>query len=253
MGNIHDLALVILGAAWLGGCGPRSQAKSEATGNGSTGPDPGGERIEGSTPHRLASKDPKNVGIDLASDVCEKQPDGSLEDPIPAGRYTGILRNARCKQEKFATMAAVAAALQVECKYCHLPDPVDPTKEIYERVTTQKQQALWMCDTFIKGLSPVDGTQIQCVSCHAANDTHQGRAKILGDPRDRDYAQQWMHEVLTTKFVEASGRRLKCKTCHVGIAPDQNGWIKNVIGTLRYVPATGLQRITDSVPPLGRN
>src|SRR5690242_6591347 len=46
-------------------------------------------------------------------DICE----GSK----PAPRvYAGILRNVRCDQDMFITMASVAGQLGVECTHCHV-------------------------------------------------------------------------------------------------------------------------------------
>ncbi len=185
----------------------------------------------------LAEYGVEHVGVILpGEDICEKNDDGSLKNPIEEGRYTGLLRNARCEQQKFITMARVAQALGVECKHCHVPHPTDPKKEDYPKFTERKRIANWMYKTFVQGLRPTDGSKMMCASCHARRDdgSDVAVAKILREPRDRPFAQEWMHEVMTTQFVERNGKRLKCKTCHVGMAPELDGWIKDVIRRLRY-------------------
>jgi hypothetical protein len=177
----------------------------------------------------------EHVGVVLpGEDICEKNPDGSLKNPIEAGKYQGLLRNAKCEQQKFLTMARVAKALGVECNHCHLPHPTDPKKEDYPKFTEKKRIANWMFKTFVQGLRPKDGSKMMCASCHTSRKTGKPVAKILGEPRDQDFAQVWMHEVMTTAFVERNRKRLKCKTCHVGVAPNTDGWIQDVIRRLRY-------------------
>lgn len=173
------------------------------------------------------------VGVKPPGDeICETNPDGTYVEPVAEGKYEGLLRNAKCEQQKYLTMARVAEALGVDCSHCHVQDPKDPKKRLYPEFTDNKRKANWMFKTFIQGLRPVNGGQMQCSSCHS----HDGEPamRILRNPRDRDFAQEWMHQVMTTQFVEANGKRLKCKTCHVGVAPDVPGWVKDVVRRLRY-------------------
>jgi len=177
----------------------------------------------------------EHVGVDLpGDDICERDEDGELKNPIPQGTYRGLLRNARCEQQKFLTMARISKALGVSCEHCHVPDPHTPDKQHYAEHTDNKRIANWMYQTFVQGLRPKDGSAMMCASCHRATPDGEPTAKILKDPRDQDYAQEWMHEVMTSKFVEANGKRLRCKTCHIGMAPDTAGWIGDVIRQLRY-------------------
>lgn len=192
-------------------------------------PEPDGAKQE------LATYGLEHVGVNLpGEDICERDDNGELKNPIAEGTYQGLLRNARCDQQKFITMARVAKSLGVTCKHCHVSDPNDPNKELYAEYTDNKRIANWMYKTFVQGLRPKDGSPMFCTSCHQATPDDQCTPKMLKDPRDQDYAQEWMHEVMTTKFVEANGKRLRCKTCHVGMAPDTEGWIKDVIRRLRY-------------------
>ena len=201
--------------------------------DGTAGPAPA--TTAGGPSGELAEYGLEHVGVSLpGEDICERDDNGELKNPIPQGKYEGLLRNARCDQQKFITMARVAKSLGVTCKHCHVSDPNDPTKEIYPEYTENKRIANWMFKTFIQGLRPKDGSEMMCASCHQATPNGQGTPKLLRDPRDQGFAQEWMHEVMTTKFVEANGKRLRCKTCHVGMAPDTDGWIKDVIRRLRY-------------------
>ena len=185
--------------------------------------------------------DPNNVGVKLpGEDVCERAEDGSIKNPIEPGRYTGILRTARCEQQKFLVMARVAGSLGVECNHCHVPHPSEPKKYLYEEETENKKKARWMEATFIRGLVKQDQKPIRCTSCHRGKDK-KPIAKILKNPRDRQHAQVWMHEVMTLKFIEANQDRLRCRTCHVGMAPDVDGWIKDVIRHVELTP-DGLAR-----------
>ena len=204
---------------------PDTSATAGPTAQGTADP-PSGE---------LAQYGVEHVGVVLpGEDICEKNEDDSLKNPIQPGKYQGILQNARCEQQKFITMARVAQSLGVECNHCHAPHPTDPKKEDYPKFTEKKRIANWMFKTFIQGLRPTDGSKLMCKSCHTDEDK-KPVAKILRNPRNQDYAQEWMHEVMTTQFVEKNGKRLKCKTCHIGLAPDLDGWVTDVIRRLKYV------------------
>ena len=64
----------------------------------------------------------------------------------------------------------------------------------------------------------------------------RGKAKILGEPRSRTRAVEWMTATLVERFDAADGGRLYCKTCHVGQLGDA-GFQPRVI-------------LTDHLPPL---
>ena len=85
------------------------------------------------------------------------------------------------------------------------------------------------------------GTAMMCANCHSDEKNKKPTAKFLGEPRNSDYAQEWMGEVMTTKFVELSGKRLKCKTCHGGMAPNTPGFFTDVIKRLSFT-GSGVQR-----------
>ncbi len=179
------------------------------------------------------------VGIPLpGTDVCDKNSDGSIKDEIPTGRYQGLLRNARCDQQKFLTMASVMKQLGVtECTYCHAPDPTNPKKALYTESTPRKEIANWMLSTFVDGLRRVDGNPMTCRSCHTSEKGKgHGAPHFLKEPRDVAFTQEWMNEVMTTQFSDRAGERLRCKTCHEGMAPSRAGWNPHVIRQLVLLP-----------------
>ena len=233
-------ALALLGTALATSCGPPQDpadpgppATAEAAAK--TAPKPAEKPPEQPSDTEPAGPKLANVGVSLPDDsICEKNDDGTLTNPIEEGRYAGILQNAKCEQQKFITMGRVAQALGVACSHCHAPHPTDPKKEDYPKMTEKKHIANWMSSTFIQGLKRVDGTAMMCANCHSDEKNKKPTAKFLGEPRNSDYAQEWMGEVMTTKFVELSGKRLKCKTCHVGMAPGREGWTRNVLEQLKY-------------------
>jgi hypothetical protein len=194
---------------------------------------PPGEPVEPPRPKDeappLADYGAEWVGFDVpGEDICKRNADGSLEDPIEPGTYRGILRNARCRQQKLATMAWLSDTLGVDCGHCHVKDPQDPKKHLFEAWTDNKRAANWMARTFVQGLRAVDGTRVACESCHTGRD-EKPVMHILGEPRDRVFASEWMHDVMATRFVEADGDRLRCRTCHEGMAPGDETWKAKVI------------------------
>lgn len=161
----------------------------------------------GKAPTHAATTSPSSTAsAGPAFDPCEGSP------PVPR-KYTGILRNARCQQEMFLTMAGVAGWLGVECSYCHVADPANPGKELYPPMTPHKQIALWMSNELMDKIKPKDGSRLTCKSCHV---DEQGKPllKILGEPRSIEKATEWMTLVMVNKFTAANGERLRCKSCH---------------------------------------
>jgi hypothetical protein len=140
--------------------------------------------------------------------VCK----GSAPVPHPV---TGLLRNARCEQDMYISMASVAEQLGVECKYCHAPKADDPKKDDYPVMTPKKEIANWMSTHLMQAIKPADGSPMKCKSCHV-DENGKPVAKMLGNPRTRATANEWMSEVMVNKFVAADGSKLKCKSCHAG-------------------------------------
>lgn len=189
-----------------------------------------------------------NVGLPLPdTDVCERNPDGTFKEPVPEGKYRGLLRNARCDQQKFLTMASVMKQLGVkECTFCHAPDPNNPKKALYAEPTHRKEVANFMLSTFIDGLRRLDGKPMTCRSCHGSSRPGLNDAaspNFLRTPRDKAFTQEWMNETMTAAFVERSGARLRCKTCHEGMAPARPGWNPKVILELASNSSGSIERV----------
>lgn len=152
--------------------------------------------------------------------------------PVPH-EYHGVLRNARCDQDMFLTMASVAEQLGVECKHCHAQKPGGKDED-YPPMTPNKETANWMSVHLMQAVKLKDGSPVKCKSCHV-DDKGKPLLKILGEPRDRAKAADWMSSVLVENFVAADGARLKCKSCHVG-APGTPSFEKKVIGKSDQIP-----------------
>jgi hypothetical protein len=157
----------------------------------------------------------------VAHDVCEGSP------PLPHAPLSGVLRNARCDQDMYYSMAQVADMMGVDCTYCHAPKVEGQKARDFPVMTPRKHIANWMSMHLMQAIKPVDGSPMKCSSCHVDD---QGRpvAKILGEPRDPVKANEWMNLVMVKKFVAADGSKLKCRSCHGG-APGTADFHKQVI------------------------
>jgi hypothetical protein len=169
-------------------------------------------------------------------DPCEPQ-GGKPPEPL-AKTYVGALARARCQAEVTSIMQGIATALGVACSYCH--DVAD-----YAKRTPKKDVANWMASELMPRLAKRGVGETQCADCHA--DDGHGKAKILGEPRSRTRAVEWMTATLVERFDAADGGRLYCKTCHVGQLGDA-GFQPRVILTDHLPP---LPQITGSAAPSG--
>jgi len=142
-------------------------------------------------------------------------PDICVGSPPVSHTLSGILRNARCEQDQYQSMAQVETMLGVECVHCHAAKVEGQKERDFPKMTPQKEVANWMSVDLMLAVKPADGSPLKCSSCHT---DEQGRpvAKILGEPRDRAKANEWMSLVMVKKFVAADGSKLKCRSCHVG-------------------------------------
>jgi hypothetical protein len=203
-----SLSLVCFSAALTAaaGCGPAPTAKAPSPGVSAVAP--------------TASAGP-------AFDECKDS------GPVPRV-YDGILRGARCDQQRFLTMASVADQLGVVCVHCHVPLPSDPKKEDYPVMTPNKEIANWMSQHLMQAIKPADGSPMRCKSCHT-DENGKPVAKILGNPRDPAKAAEWMAMVMVNRFVAADGSRLKCRSCHVGTMGTPE-WQAKVIGRSEQIP-----------------
>lgn len=158
-------------------------------------------------------------------DDCAPE-DGKPVEPL-ARKYEGVARHARCQREVYTIMGFVTRALGQPCEYCHDPDS-------FPKMTQRKQVANWMAQKLIPSLEKHGGGELWCKDCHAP--AGEGRAKILGDPRNRAQAIEWMTTHLVEKFDTARGEALRCKTCHGGNLGSKE-WNSKVI-------------LTDHLPPI---
>jgi hypothetical protein len=161
-------------------------------------------------------------------DICQGSP------PVPHP-FSLVLRNARCEQDMFITMASVADQLGVECAYCHAPKAGDPSREDYPVPTPKKEIAGWMSVHMMQAVKPVDGSPMRCRSCHT-DENGKPVAKILGNPRDPVKANEWMSLVMVRKFVAADGSKLRCKSCHVGTPGTADFHPKVILETAQLPP-----------------
>lgn len=186
------------------------------------------------TPPVATSAPPPTSASAVASAAPHEEFDPCKGKPPIDKKYHGILRTARCDQERFLKMSDVATWLGVECSYCHVKDPNDPKKEIYPPMTPKKEIADWMSMHLMQAVKRADGQPMTCKSCHT-DDQGKPVAKILGNPRDPIKAQEWMSLVMVNKFVAADGSKLKCKSCHVGNFSTPE-WHAKVIGMSDQLP-----------------
>ena len=168
--------------------------------------------------------------------------DGKPVEPL-ARKYEGVAAKARCQREVYTIMGFVTVALGQPCEYCHVP-------EKYSEMTHRKEIANWMAQKLVPSLQKHGGGEVWCKDCHQSGQT--GRAKILGDPRSRSWAIEWMSTHLAEKFDTVQGDPLRCKTCHAGNVGSKE-WNPKVILTdhLPPVPARPLPPAEPERPDAG--
>jgi hypothetical protein len=141
-----------------------------------------------------------------AFDPCAGSP------PVPR-KFFGLLKDAKCEQDMYLTMAKIAGDLGVDCNYCHVQDPSDSKKFDFPKMTDRKQVALFMGHDFMDGLRRKDGAEMRCKSCHV-DKNGKPAAKFLGTPRDLAWTTEWMNLVMSNRFVHTDGTKVKCRDCH---------------------------------------
>jgi hypothetical protein len=175
--------------------------------------------------------------------------------PPPPKAYLGVLREAKCDQHMFLTMAETAGALGVTCAHCHAGKPGGGPKDFdYPTMTPKKEVANWMKQQLVDRLKHKDGSPVTCASCHIDR-SGKPAAKFLGEPRDEKWAMEWMSLVMVNEFTLADGGKLRCKHCHEA-PPGLAGFQEKVIGKeLKALPVrTDLPppgRPADAPPPMG--
>lgn len=142
---------------------------------------------------------------DLPPDCAERG--GKPPEPLRT-EYTGLAKAARCQDEVFTIMGGVTHFLGVACKHCHLePD--------YAADTHNKRVANWMARELVprlkKRISDGTATADRAVWCQ---DCHAGKPKLLGNPRRRDLAIDWMTTHLSESFDTLAEQPPRCKNCH---------------------------------------
>jgi hypothetical protein len=162
---------------------------------------------------------------DLADD-CAQEPGKPPPEPLRIP-FTGVAKHARCQREVYTIMGGVTHFLGVECRHCHQePD--------YTADTHNKQIANWMARELVPRLqqrSKQGDTAVWCKDCHA------GKAKLLGNPRQRSFAIEWMTTHLVEELETTSGKSLKCKQCHQGDVGSPEFKPKIILSELRGLPA----------------
>lgn len=137
-------------------------------------------------------------------DDCALLPGKPPPKPLER-KYTGVAAAARCQRQVYTIMDGVTHFLGVKCVYCHI-------KNDYPAPTRRKRIANWMARELIPRLRKQDGTKPWCNDCHVIHG--KGTAKILGWPRNRRWAIEWMTTQLVADFQTAQGKALHCKSCH---------------------------------------
>ena len=161
-------------------------------------------------------------------DDCEVLPGKPAPEPLRV-QYTGVAKAAQCQRAVYTIMGGLTHFLGVPCRHCHLePD--------YAADTHNKQIANWMARELVPRLqkreAASDGSRdVWCQDCHA------GKPKLLGDPRRRDVAIEWMTTHLTEDFDTLAGKPPKCRDCHGGDLGSPEFRSKIILGELTSLPA----------------
>jgi len=164
---------------------------------------------------------------DIPAD-CEPQPGKPPPEPLRAS-YSGLAKAARCQNEVFTIMGGVTHFLGVTCKHCHLePD--------YAADTHNKRVANWMARELVPKLRKrfADRRGSREVWC---NDCHAGKPKLLGNPRRRDLAIDWMTTHLTETFETLVSDPPRCKNCHGGDLGSPEFRTQVILSPLQDLPA----------------
>ncbi|HEV8245132.1 MAG TPA: hypothetical protein VGP93_05165, partial [Polyangiaceae bacterium] len=138
-------------------------------------------------------------------DDCAIIPGQPLPEPLER-KYEGVAAAARCQREVYTIMGGVTHFLGVQCEYCHVKDD-------FKAPTERKAIANWMASELIPRLEKKTGGKVWCNDCHVVNGN--GTAKILGNPRKRSWAIEWMTTHLSESFARSADHEpLRCKNCH---------------------------------------
>lgn len=170
-------------------------------------------------------------------DDCDEVPGRPPPEPLRT-QYTGVAKAARCQREVYTIMGGVTHFLGVTCKHCHLePD--------YAADTHNKQVANWMARELVPRLKQREATGDNAVWC---KDCHAGKAKFLGNPRQRSFAIEWMTMHLVEDLETTSGKSLKCKQCHRGDLGSPQFEAKIILSELSGLPSPPAPVVSSAAP-----
>jgi len=192
---------------------------------GSCGSPPVQKAPDGQAPAPAASAAKRRADL---PDDCEVQAGKPLPEPLRIP-YAGVAKAARCQRAVYTIMGGLTHFLGVPCRHCHLePD--------YAADTHNKQIANWMARELVPRLqrrvaTTDGGRDVWCQDCHA------GKPKLLGDPRRRDVAIEWMTTHLVEDFDTTAGKPPKCRDCHGGDLGSPEFRSKIILGELASLPA----------------
>ena len=132
-------------------------------------------------------------------------------------------------------MGGITHFLGVKCAHCH----VEPD---YAADTHNKRVANWMARELVPALRQRkfalgESAEVWCQDCHA------GKPKLLGNPRQRSVAIDWMTTHLVEDLDARDGKALKCKDCHQGDLGSPQFRAKVILSDL-----TGLSKPPPLVP-----
>jgi hypothetical protein len=186
----------------------------------------GGSSTAAPTSHAAAPAALGKRRVDIADD-CDQEPGKPPPEPLRV-QFTGVAKNARCQREVYTIMGGITHFLGVECRHCHQePD--------YTADTHNKQIANWMARELVPKLQKRAAQgQDSALWC---NDCHAGKAKILGSPRQRSFAIEWMTTHLVEELETTSGKSPKCKQCHQGDLGSPQFQPKIILSELPGLPA----------------
>jgi hypothetical protein len=160
-------------------------------------------------------------------DDCAAEPGKAPPEALRI-QYTGVAKAAGCQRAVYTIMGGLTHFLGVQCRHCHLePD--------YAADTHNKQLANWMARELVPRLqrrvADASGSRdVWCQDCHA------GKARLLGDPRRRDFAIEWMTTHLVEDFDTVAGRSPKCRDCHGGDLGSSEFHAKVILSDLPGLP-----------------
>ena len=173
-------------------------------------------------------------------DDCEQVPGQPAPEPLRV-QFTGVAKSARCQREVYTIMGGLTHFLGVECKHCHQePD--------YTADTHNKRIANWMARELVPRLERREGPGDKAVWC---KDCHAGKAKFLGNPRQRSLAIEWMTTHLVEELETTSGKSLKCKQCHQGDLGSPEFKPKIILSELSGLPMPPVPAVSsaEATPP----